>query len=358
MAQEKVRIRVGAVTTSMAVAALLAGPALTWGLDVPTGGSTTPVTSAVQGAVTTTQQTVNTTVTNVQSTVQATVEQAPAAVQQTVSSSAPVSSAPPPAAAPKQAITRTVQKAVIRPRQPASRQVAPRSTRSGTPVAGTVQTASRGASAVKSHVRAAAPKRKAAAGTSPSSQPAANGTTASHCGGLPLNGILPASLDLSALLSIACNAAEMLNPAGANAAGDTTLPSLPLADVLDLVSAEVSALRARTFLPLSSPRKSDNQAVTSVGAKASRATALGAATGTPGRQAAAAAGWRPARLLPATALPEAASAEAASHGHHGIFSHRVDGTKGIALVLLIDSILLGLLLVWRAARRWVAPRFA
>jgi len=33
-------------------------------------------------------------------------------------------------------------------------------------------------------------------------------------------------------------------------------------------------------------------------------------------------------------------------------------TKGITLVLLIDSILLGLLLVWRAARRWVAPRFA
>jgi hypothetical protein len=49
---------------------------------------------------------------------------------------------------------------------------------------------------------------------------------------------------------------------------------------------------------------------------------------------------------------------AAGHGHHGVFSHRVDGTKGIALVLLIDSVLLALLLVWRAARRWVVPRFA
>jgi len=357
MAQKKVRNRVGVATTSMAVAALLVGPALTWGLDVPTGGSTTPVTTAVQGAVTTTQQTVNTTVTNVQSTVQATVEQAPAAVQQTVSNSAPASSAPPPAAAPKQAITRTVQKAVSAPKQSASRQAAPRSRRSSAPLAGTVQTASRGASAVKGQVRAAVTKRKAAAGTSPSTQAPASTPAAAHCGGLPLDGILPASLNLSALLSIACNAAETLNPAGADAAGDTTLPSLSFPEVLDLVAAKVSALRARMFLPLSSPRNSNRQPVFPVGAKSSRANALGSAGGTAVRPGAVA-GWSPAPLLPATATHNAASASAAGHGHHGIFSQRVDGTKGITLVLLIDSILLGLLVLWRAARRWVVPRFA
>src|SRR3954469_10317327 len=100
MAQQKVRIRIGVALTSLAVAALLAGPALTYGLDVPlSGGSTT-----VQAVVNTTQQTVDSTVSNVQSTVETTVQQAPAAVQQTVSAPAAAARAAAPTAAPQQVV--------------------------------------------------------------------------------------------------------------------------------------------------------------------------------------------------------------------------------------------------------------
>src|SRR5205823_3201748 len=119
------------------------------------------------------------------------------------------------------------------PRRAASRQAAPGSTRTTTPVTGTVQGAARNAAAVKSEVRAAVTKGKPGAGASPPTQPVANNPASANCGGLPIDGILPASLGLGGLLSIACSAADILNPAGANAAGDTTLPPLSLTEVLD-----------------------------------------------------------------------------------------------------------------------------
>jgi hypothetical protein len=58
---------------------------------------------------------------------------------------------------------------------------------------------------------------------------------------------------------------------------------------------------------------------------------------------------------PAGTLP---TANAASHRHHGVFRSPVNATQALSLVLLLDSFLLAAIVMWRAARLWVIPRFA
>jgi hypothetical protein len=113
-------------------------------------------------------------------------------------------------------------------------------------------------------------------------------------------------------------------------------------------------------LPPPSPHILGQQRLAGAAAQASHSSVPGA-IGSGFAQQGAAGNWSAAPTLPAISAQDAATVRAAAasgHSHHGIFSQRVDGTKGITLVLLIDSILLGVLVMWRAARRWVAPRLA
>lgn len=353
MATGRLRMQVAALTSVLAVAALLAGPGMTWGLDVPavggSGGTTGQLAATAQGVVTTAEQTVESTVTTVQAAAPATVmqETVPSPVQTTAPTvtaqpapPAPVQKKTPAAATLKTPVTRRSEKA-------------PRAGKAPQSTGGTLRQAVR-TPVLKGAPRTAA-KAKLLPTASPGARPAAPEPTP-QCGGLPALPVL-GGIDLGALVTIVCDARNLLTPArvGTGRAADAPV------SIGDLLGAAVSGRAlayARAALLHRYPGAAgDDQRGLAAGdgdraASLARAGRAGAMSPSP----VAYPGAVLTQLDPiSTRLPKA---RATQHRHSGVFSTPVDGTGMLSLVLMLDSALLVAIVLWRMARRWLVPRFA
>ncbi|MEA2483149.1 MAG: hypothetical protein QOC55_1096, partial [Thermoleophilaceae bacterium] len=135
----------------------------------------------------------------------------------------------------------------------------------------------------------------------------------------------------------------------------------PLATLANVLGSAAGLLRARGQLGAHAPSLHQLLAYARRPAAHGSASSAGRAAG-PGTLAAAAdtsaAGARSTGVAQAgTSAVAHASAPTSGHPHHGVFSSPVDGTHALSLVLLIDVALLGALVLWRLAQRWVVPRF-
>lgn len=362
MGKKHGRTRVAAATSGLAIAALLAGPALTFGLDV----GTAPVTSAVQTVTTTVQQTTNTAVSTVQTAVQ-TVAPAPVqqvvqpAVQQVASTIAPTATPKTAAPAPASAATRSVQKttSVLETTRSAVQHVV---------------AATRPAAATTSHVAAAATRGAATVANASARHhvavaPLTSGKRAAsaHASLIPcdeLIQLLPAIPGLDGLLAVVCNITDGVLPTGsAPPVGGAPSPVDATVGVLGATIASLGQAQGHALRPAAhTAHRRDERSAT--------APAAGTGLAAAGAPAVAATGDGASVASPAGSGIAAASASAASgaakvspRAHDGgILKHLggLDsrGSQVLALFLLIDGVLLGCLLVWRFGRRWVFPHAA
>jgi hypothetical protein len=351
MAPTQARTKAAVVTTTVALAVLLAGPASTFGLEVPVAGgtddATTQVTSTVQAAVETTQQTVATVESTIQPTTQAVAPQQPAAPQVQAPTKAP--------AAP----TRT-----------ASRVSAPARKRAAAVTA--APTAVKQPSESTLPARSRAPRNRATERTATAritevstrrprtSAPAESDAPAAPCD-MPLLALVPGGAALRALLAIACDAASGLGlparialPGGAAQAQDDasgTTTSIPPPARARARSATLGAHPAAG----SSRVPAANAATAGQPAGAPLAAVPGLAGG-PSRVAYLNAAIA-AHATTATSAVVDSTAAKAPH-HHGWFSGQSRGTAVLMAILIANvAILLGIAL-WRLALRWIVPRFA
>jgi hypothetical protein len=358
MASTQVRKQVAALTTGLALAVLLAGPGVTWGLDVPvvggSGDTTSQLAATVQGVVTTAEQTTASTVTSVQTAAPATVVQETAAnpVQSTAGTvaAAPTRIAPrrtapaqkkAPAAATRKATLTHVSETTGLARQ------APRS------AAGALREVAR------KPTLSARPHIATRAKPLPATSPAARSTAAepaSQCPAFPLLALLPGGVDLGALLTIVCDAGDLLAPpriGDGRAAG----PGISIGGILGAAAAGEGAAYARAAaLHRQQPATAGDRRATPGGGHGGSPVAGAAGNSPAGTSAFAYAN----RAVPhvGTAGSGQATAKAAGHSHRGFFSTPVDGTGALSLVLLLDSVLLAAVVLWRLARRWLVPRLA
>lgn len=405
MAPKQVRARVAVATTGAAAAVLLALPAFTMGLTVPTAGSSgslsNTVSSTTQGVTNTVQQTTTQVASQVQTTVQQTTQAvaapepvaapaapAPAAVQQAQTSVRDV------AAAPQQAASRTgtaspVERAKVRElatrTSAAAGKLSSGKVRAGTRAGAQAPGAARNATDVaRSGSRAAAGKLASVKGgvTRTASRVRALGVSklvtrdstsvgraaTADCLPLPALPIISDALDLNALLALACSAAGVLSGSGSGqqpTTADTASAPKGSSDLLQVlgVMASGSSALARPLMEFQG-----SQLVGAYGASGggrdlglagrdARGVAGASASGVNGRGVAAtyAFGAAPAPFATTEAF---GTANAAGQSRHGIFSGPVDGTTVLGLILTLCLALLGAIGVWRAAQRWIVPRYA
>jgi hypothetical protein len=211
------------------------------------------------------------------------------------------------------------------------------------------------AAALKAPVRGVTRATPVAASSRPV-QPAASGP-ASQCDRFPVLASLPAVIDLRALLAIACNAGDILFPSRIGT------PRVAGAGVTigDLVNA-ATALGAQAYgqvavlsryasgvpgLLLATADARHRSASTAGAGRRVSISASGPATG--------------GAVLPrggAASSPLAKAEAVTRHSRDGFFSTPDSGTGLLSIVLLLDAALLAAIVSWRAARRWVVPRFA
>ena len=372
MATRRIRVQAGVVTSSLAAVALLVGPGSTWGVDVPvvgdSSGVTTQVTGTTESVVTQVEQTVQTTTTTVEQTVQQVeaVAPAPAPAPEPVTTQvqSPVQTV---ASAPAE----TVERATTQVRTRAGRTAAP-TTRAGRATSGGNRVdVARGAgdsareSARKTADRASGQVRAARDTLSASRRSRAaardDELLAPQCAQLALPVSLP-GLDLAAILSVLCAAGDDLLPAGTDGGATTRTadPLASLAKVLGVVVAGAGSPDARAALLERLARGlTDRQMLKHAGADAP--SVRGAATtvaGAPGGRAALPALGTVAHTDAVAVQDGVLAASAAERRERATASQAGPGTTALATVLLIDLILLAGIVMWRAARRWVVPRFA
>lgn len=344
-------MQVAALTAGAAVAALLIGPAVTWGLDIPvpggSGSAVTQVAATAQGVVTTAEQTTRSAVT--------TVETAAPTTAAPVASAAPVVQTTVRAvtgqAVQKKAATGPVRNA---PLTRVSAKTAPvrRSLQPTGGTGGSLRTAAPVA-AVKAHVRSVTVAKPLIA-ASPRDRSSAPQAASSQCDSLPALPVLPGGLDVRALLAVVCNAAgNVLNPARIGTPGIASA-GVSIGEVLGALGRSGSAPGARRAGPGSLRADAVRAAAASAGGYPGSSVA--GATGWPG-----ASGSAPSSAVgaPAGALssrPTAADATRRADGAR--FSNRINGTALLSLVLILDAAFLAAIVLWRMARRWVVPRLA
>lgn len=355
MTRKPIRTKVAVVSTAAGLAVLLAGPMNTFGLGVPgggdTGSATTQVTSTVEGAVQTTQQTVVTTVTNVESTVQATVQTttqaaAPAPTQTSVPSATKTVAAP----------VKKKLAAVSHPRTQAKPAAAPvqlvkkaRGASSSAPVAAVVK---------RAHI---ARTRHAASATSTSSEQAQDGPVSCD---VPALALLPGGSQLQGLLTLVCDATGLGSRLG--------VPASP-----------VTPVDGRGDVRGASARGAANGALARLASLALHPTAVAGASqpgGTPGGSALAipiggptgaavygthgggdayGGGIPMAHISPGAGAGTDVAKSSARHGHHhAFFAGQSRGTEILMAILFANLAILGGIVLWRLAVRWVIPRFA
>ena len=357
MASQKLRTTVAALTTSAGLVVLLSGPASTFGLSVP---STDTVTSTVQGTVETTQQTAATTVTQVESTVQTTT-QAVAAPAPTAPAPAPVQTAVQNvAAAPRQAVSRatapvTKQAApVAAPRSAGTQRAGSTRELIASPVARPLQTT------VSRHTAGRAHRTSTSAGGKRPSD-ASTSDSAVQCD-VSLLSLLPGGDQLGALIALACDAANGLDlPSRIGPAEQAASPTL--ATVLQaFTSAPPARARARSAAPgtrqVAAAESRTRAAAAALAGRPGAATALpiGAGTGVPRATT-----YTDSFKVPYASVPSAPAAGATDEGskhHHAWFSGTSRGTEMLMAILFASLSILGGIVLWRLAVRWVIPRFA
>jgi hypothetical protein len=336
---------------------LLSGPASTFGLGVP---STDTVTSTVQGTVDTTQQTAATTVTQVESTVQTTT--------QAVAAPAPTAPAPTP-------VQTTVQEVTAAPKQTVSRAAAPVTKHAVTVAAprsaGTQRVSSPRQLTAGSVARPsqATVIRHSAGRTHSTSTPAAakpssdasTSDSAMQCD-VSLLSLLPGGDQLGALVTLVCDAANGLDlPSRIGPAEQAASPSL--ATVLQAFTSAPPA-RARTRSAAPGARRAaaaDSRTPAVAAALAGRPGAatvmpIGAGTGVPG-----ATRYTDTFKVPYASVSSTRAATAADAGsthHHAWFSGTSRGTEILMAILFASLSILGGIVLWRLALRWVVPHFA
>jgi hypothetical protein len=362
MTPRQVRSKIAVVTTALGLAVLLAGPASTFGLGVPVVGSTdsttTAVTNTVQTVADTTQQTAATTVTNVESTTQTTVQTTTQAV-----ASQPAATTQP-ATTTKQTTTTTSAPA----RKQATAVSAPRTVLQRAATTKT-ELAKRAGGASAAPVRVAKRTRVAHSRKAAASAPTttATSTTAadppSSCAVSELS-LLPGGAELQALLSIVCAATGGIDlPARLglvsttqgtpSASGDARgasahAPTGPL-------HARAAANGVHALSRTAQPPSAGAAQASHPGAPLSPAGASGRGAGRVFMYAAA----DPSAGVPtsANAGPQAA-ANATDHHHHAWFSGQASGTAILTAIIIANIAILAGIALWRAAVRWVIPRFA
>lgn len=356
MASQKLRTTVAALTASAGLVVLLSGPASTFGLGV---SGTDTVTGTVQGAVETTQQTAATTVTQVESTVQTTAQAV----------AAPAAPAPAP-------VQTTVQTVTAAPRQTASRATTPAKKRAATgaaPRTGRVQRVSSTrevtgttSSAAKS-VTPAVTRHTAAVRThrTSSTAPSADGSGAdagpAQCD-VSLLALLPGGDQLGALVTLVCDAANGLDlPSRIGPAEQSASPLL--ATVLEaFTSAPPGRARARSAAPGAHRAAAAESRPPAAGA--ALAGRPGAATAMPigaGRGVSGATAYVDSFRVPYASIPSTGgvtATDSASKHHHAWFSGTSRGTEVLMAILFASLSILGGIVLWRLAVRWVVPHFA
>jgi hypothetical protein len=359
MAPQKLRTKVTALTTSAGLVVLLAGPTSTFGLGVPGADTTTgAVTTTVQGAVQTTEQTAATTVTQVQSTVQTTTQTA-AVPQPSAPAPVPVqTTVKKVAAAPKQAVSRAVAPAKKRAVAVAAPHTGSQRLSSTRELSGTAAPATqRVAVAKRTNTHKASKPRTAAAPTSATTAP-----DPIQCD-LPVLALLPGGSELGALVTLACNTANGLDlPARIGLAPESQGGGPSLGDVLRAIpSAHAITARARSAqLGAHFAKRTGNgpaAAGAAQGAVPGARLNLPFVGGTARGGAVVYADRFKAAGAQATVAPAAQDAASRTRHHHGWFSGQSKGTELLMAILFANLSILGGIVLWRLAIRWVIPRF-
>jgi len=377
LSQRHRRAQLAAISAGLAAAALFAGPAATWALDVTgaagsAGSATTQVTGAVQGAVETTQQTVATTVTTVESTAQTTVQtttQAAQPVVNQVQASAPAAPAAPSTPAPKPAA------------QPTSRPSAATKNVSRH-TAGAVQAIRTPAETAARSLResAAAPERapsrrslevspvrqssSASAPTSPATSP-----VAPQCdtGGLVqlLGPLLAVAPPVGALLTAVCDAGNgLLAPPQAGTGREAVLPLASPAGALAALAAGAVRAYTRGAGSVERRRGSDRYPARAPGGGGDPLAGAASSTRPPttGRNVPAFGRGSFAAALAAVhnrhSAPAPLPAPAGRHSHAGLFGTSITGTELVFAILVLDWAILVALVMWRVSRRRPVLRWA
>jgi hypothetical protein len=363
------------VTTGLAAAALLSGPAATWALDATgvtgsTGTTTSQVTNTTQPVVSSTQQTAATTVTTVENAAQTTVQttqQAAAPVVDQVQSSAPaVTSAPaqPSAPAARPVVRKNTSVATSAPAQHAS-PVTAGGGRSQQTTAVTRSVASAGSVARTSRQRltttvaAATHTKRSTRSSDATAQSVTPRADKCSTGVLQiLSPLLSVAPTLGTLVTTVCDAGSLLSPPAEPGGGRESL-GLPL-DAIEVLGAFASGgdpLHARasatgigTHRLARVPLMRDGRGGGLGGASGdgANAPADGARGGYATNSSLRGAGW----AQPGTTAGSAPNAGAsAGHGHHGLFGTSITGTEIVFALLVLDWALLVAAFMWRVARR-------
>jgi hypothetical protein len=375
LSQKHPRAQLAAITAGLAAAALLAGPAATWALDVTgvtgsAGSATTQVTGAAQGAVDTTQQTVATTVTNVESTAQTTVQTTTQATQPVVNQVQASAPAAPAAPAPKPATQPTSRpatgtKSVARHTAGAAHAV--RST-AGTSAARSLRpsVAAPARTPARHLVRLSAARHSSSAST-PTPQAASPVAPQCDSGGLVqvLNPLLAVAPPVGALLTAVCDAGNsLLGPAQTGPGREAVLPFASPAQALAALAAGVARANARGA-GLVRRRGPDPYPVRASGAAdplGGTASQTRLAT-TAGNAVAFGRGGSFVSPVPAIAGSRAAGADpsaprGAGHNNKGLFGTSISGTEVVFAILVLDWAIVVALVMWRVARRRPVLRYA
>jgi hypothetical protein len=174
--------------------------------------------------------------------------------------------------------------------------------------------------------------------------------------------LLPGGDQLSALVTLVCDAASGLDlPARLGPAEQASSPSL--ATVLEVfTSAPPARARARSVAPgTRHVAAAESRTPAAAAAQAGRpgaATAppIGAAPGVQGATT-----YTDSFKVPYASVPKAAAAtatESATKHHHAWFSGTSRGTEVLMAILFASLSILGGIVLWRLAVRWVVPHFA
>ena len=332
---------------------------MTWGLDVTgatgTSGAVTQVTETTQNAVSTVQQTASTVQTTVQTTTEAPAAAAEPVVNQVENTAGAVTTAPKQAV---QQVSAPAKKpaAVAAPKKTSSVQRSS-ATRLAPKSASTTVTRSVTDTARKhtGRVRDTANTTRSKTATT-STRSSATKQRASGCDGLTLLDLLPAGL--GSLLSVACELDVL--PARLGTAQTAPNPSVvTLGQILARANAMIDTRRVLAAFA-KKPRHIALRDRASAWPTSGLPTPAGPARGVAfGGSARGTAGGYSIPYASQLATPSAHDAASKSgRPHLGVLSTPVDGTSWLRLILVLDVALLGALLMWRVARRWLVPRFA
>lgn len=347
------RIATAVATTTVAAAALLAGPALCTALDVAgTAGSTT------QSVVTTTQQTAGGAVSTVENTTQAAVQTAAPVVP---------TAAPAPAPTPTPAV-QTQAAAPVRVSAPAQARTAPtvhtlepnvasqQRASVSTPAASAARTVRTSAPAA-SHSHALTITQREGAGRNVA-RPSTRGPSSSCDGGAldALTSLLSAASGVD-LVNLVCATGVLTQVRlGINLPATTgdvkDAPLSPVAALLTVVREQLSALhRDPRVLATSGHRYSR-----AGGSVRPNATAVVADHGVATRPSGFAPWADPSATHPVAAGQADQVEVAGTHTHGGLFGTPVTGTEAVFALLMADWALLVAVVMWRYRRRLLFPR--